>query len=91
MTIKVRKVLPLGGHRLRVWFSDDTVGDWDHSDILQSSGPVAIPLHDPAHFARVFVEDGALVWPNGYDACPVTLHRDLAAAGLLKQASIAAE
>jgi hypothetical protein len=70
----------LGGHRLCVGFSDGVVGVWDHSDILQSTGPIASPLHDPAFFGRVAIVDGALVWPNGYDACPVTLHRVVAGA-----------
>ena len=84
MMIKVRKVESLGDYTLRVWFSDGSVGDWDHSDIRSATGPIAVPLHDPAYFARVFVEDGALVWPNGYDVCPVTLHGKLQAAGALQ-------
>jgi hypothetical protein len=25
------------------------------------------PLRDPAYFARVFLDDGILTWPNGFD------------------------
>src|SRR5262249_8500155 len=41
------------------------------------------PLKDPAFFARVFVELGALTWPNGYDLDPIALHDRMAAAGEL--------
>lgn len=89
--VSVRKVQWLGGHRLRVWFSDGAVGEWDHSDILNAAGPIALPLHDPAYFGRVFLEMGALTWPNGYDVCPEHLHGLLRDAGALKSAGVAAE
>jgi hypothetical protein len=40
---------------------------------------------DPAFFARVFVELGALTWPNGYDLDPIALHDRMAAAGELSR------
>jgi hypothetical protein len=43
------------------------------------------PLKDPNYFARVFIEDGALTWPNGYDWDPITLHDEMKAAGLLRK------
>ncbi len=47
------------------------------------------PLKDPAYFARVFIEDGALTWPNGYDWDPIALHDEMKAAGLLRQSRTA--
>ena len=41
------------------------------------------PLKDPAFFARVFVELGALAWPNGFDLDPIALHDRMLAAGEL--------
>ena len=41
------------------------------------------PLRDPAYFARVFLEDGAPTWPNGYDAAPGWLRREIETAGAL--------
>jgi hypothetical protein len=35
------------------------------------------PLKDPAFFARVSVEHGTVVWPNGVDLDPLVLHGDL--------------
>jgi hypothetical protein len=34
------------------------------------------PLCDPAYFARVFLEDCAPTWPNGFDMCPDWLRRE---------------
>jgi len=43
------------------------------------------PLKDPAFFARVLVELGALTWPNGYDLDPIALHDRMATAGELSR------
>ncbi len=41
------------------------------------------PFKDPAYFDRVFLEVGALAWPNGFDWSPEALHADMAEAGAL--------
>jgi hypothetical protein len=41
------------------------------------------PLRDRAYFARVFLEDGAPTWPNGFDAAPGWLRREIEARGAL--------
>ncbi len=51
---------------------------------------MAAPLKDPAYFNRVFLELGALTWPNGYDWSPEALHADMQAAGALAPAPLAA-
>lgn len=81
--IDVVSVKPLGGYRLRVGFSDGLVGVHDFSDIAARNGEMAKPLKDPSFFARVFVELGALAWPNGYDLDPIALHERMSAAGEL--------
>jgi len=81
--IKVAKIKPLGGHRLRATFSDGMAGDYDFSIIVAESGPMVEPLRDPAYFARVFLEDGAPTWPNGFDAAPGWLRREIEATGAL--------
>jgi hypothetical protein len=85
MMIKVAKIKYLGGHRLRATFSDGMAGDYDFSDLVAGSGPMAEPLRDPAYFARVFLEDGAPSWPNGFDAAPGWLRREIEAAGSLSR------
>ena len=81
--VHVRKIKRLGDYRLRLWFDDGLVGEWDFSALAQRHGPMVEPFKDPAYFDRVFLECGALTWPNGYDWSPEALHADMAAAGAL--------
>lgn len=88
--IDVVRVKPLGGYRLRIEFSDGTIGERDFSYLTGRQGEMVEPLKDPAFFARAFVELGAVTWPNGYDLDPIALHDRMAEAGELKK-SVAAE
>jgi Protein of unknown function (DUF2442) len=81
--IKVAKIKCLGGHRLRATFSDGMAGEYDFSATVSSSGPMVEPLRDPGFFVRVFLEDGAPTWPNGFDVAPGWLRREIEAAGAL--------
>jgi hypothetical protein len=81
--IKVAKIKPLGGHRVRATFSDGMAGEYDFSALVAESGPMGKPLHDPAYFARMFLEDGAPTWPNGFDIDPEWLRREIHANGAL--------
>jgi Protein of unknown function (DUF2442) len=89
MMIDVVGIRRLGGYRLEIAFSDGTVGVRDFSSVKEKTGPMAQPLKDPAYFARVFIEDGALTWPNGYDWDPIALHDEMKAEGLLRRADAA--
>ncbi len=89
MVIDVIGVRPLGGYKLEVEFSDGTIGARDFSFVTEKTGPMAEPLKDPAYFARVFIEDGAMTWPNGYDWDPIALHDEMKAEGLLRRANAA--
>jgi Protein of unknown function (DUF2442) len=91
MLIKVRKAKAVGGHRLRIEFSDDTIGERDFSFIVREAGPMLEPLKDPGYFQRAFVEDGVLTWPNGYDWDPIALHDEMKDAGELRPVGDAAE
>jgi hypothetical protein len=87
--IDVVSVKHVGGFRLRVGFSDGSAGVHDFSSTVARNGEMVQPLKDPAFFARVFVELGALAWPNGFDLDPIALHDRMLAAGELTQ--VAAE
>jgi len=65
------------GFMLELEISDGTVGVRDFGSILQKSGPMVEPLKDPTYFAQVFIEEGALTWPNGYDWDPIALHDEM--------------
>ena len=61
--------------RLSLRFRDGLVAELDfRDDVHEAHGPMLAPLRDPAFFASVTIDDGALTWPNGYDIDPVTLH-----------------
>jgi len=89
MVIDVIGVRPLGDHKLEIEFSDGTIGERDFSFIVEKTGSMAQPLKDPSYFARVFIEEGSLTWPNGYDWDSLALHNEMKAAGLLRRADAA--
>jgi hypothetical protein len=83
--IDVVSVKPVGGFRLRVAFSDGSTGVHDFSSTAARDGEMVRPLKDIAFFVRVFVELGALTWPNGFDLDPIGLHDRMEAAGELSR------
>jgi len=87
--VKVIEVQPLDGFRLRVRFSDGQEGVRDCSDIVTEAGSMVEPLRDPAFFRRVFIEYGALAWPNGYDIDSIAFYREMEQVGLLSQPTAA--
>jgi hypothetical protein len=64
----------LGSFTLRVHFDDGTEQVIDFQPVL--AGTLYGPLSDPKLFAQVQVDPEAytLVWPNGADFDPTTLH-----------------
>lgn len=64
-----------GGHRLQLWFKDGTSGELDFSD--EEWKGVFAPLADAEYFSRVELDEelGTIVWPNGADIAPETLHQ----------------
>jgi len=71
---RVVSVEALGGYRLRVGFDDGSTQAINFEPVLE--GELYGPLRDPELFAAVKVdpEVGTLVWPNGADFDPATLH-----------------
>jgi hypothetical protein len=56
-------------------FDDGTSGELDFS--REEWTGVFVPLADPKYFATVALDEelGTIVWPNGADIAPETLHR----------------
>lgn len=73
--VHVTEVHLAGAHRLRLGFDDGTIGEVDFSE--EDWGGVFAPLSDPEFFARVELDEelGTIVWPNGADIAPETLHQ----------------
>jgi hypothetical protein len=89
MLAKVTRLEKLGGFKLRVAFNDDSEGVHDFAELVKEPGQMLEPLQDADYFARVFLEFGALTWPNGFDIAPEWPRRKMEAAGELTR--IAAE
>jgi hypothetical protein len=75
--IHVITVEKLGGYRLCLRFSDGAEGERDFSDMIAEGGEIVEPLCDSAFFARVFLECGVLMWPNGFAVDSIALHMEM--------------
>ena len=71
---QVTSVEAIGPYTLRVGFDDRTSQIIDFRPVLQ--GELYGPLRDPDVFAQVHIDPDVhtLVWPNGADFDPATLH-----------------
>lgn len=74
-----------GGHTVRIEFEDGVTRQIDFAPVL--AGELYGPLRDPAVFRAVRLDPdaGTLVWPNGADFDPATLHDWSAVAGDLER------
>lgn len=70
--ISVRALSP---HRLRIAFQDGTEGEIDLSGlIMDANAGVFESLRDPARFAAVRIEHGAVSWAGDIDLAPDALY-----------------
>lgn len=70
--LRIRKVIPLEGFRLRLTLTDGSVVERDVADLLV--GPIFDSIRrDPVRFREVRAEAGSVTWPNGADLCPDVL------------------
>lgn len=72
--VHVTAVEVVGDHRLRLRFEDGAEGEIDLSSWRWRG--VFEPLADPDYFRQVELDEelGTIVWPNGADIAPETLH-----------------
>jgi hypothetical protein len=72
---RVVAVKPLPGFRLMVEFVDGIAGTVDMSGLVHSSkAGVFTALADPALFAQVRLDCGAVTWPGELDLAPNAMH-----------------
>jgi hypothetical protein len=70
--VRIKQVVPLEGHRLRLTLSNGEIVERDVGKYLV--GPVFEAVRsDPAVFAQVRVDHGTVVWPGELDLCPDVL------------------
>ena len=56
-------------------FKDGLVAELDFEKWIKvpKAGPLLKPLRDPAFFAQVYLDHGALTWPNSFDLDPCSV------------------
>jgi hypothetical protein len=71
---RVTRFEKVGPYTLQVWFDDESEQTIDFRPIL--AGELYSPLKDPEVFSQVRLdtEVHTLIWPNGADFDPATLH-----------------
>jgi hypothetical protein len=62
---------------LRLYFSDNSWGDYDLQAVCDRQTELVIPLNDEQYFKQFFLELGALCWRNGLELSPSNIHKKL--------------
>ena len=71
----VKTVKPLSEHRIAIELKNGRCGVFDLKPYLDHG--VFRELKDPAYFAQVGIQFGAVTWPHGQDIAPETLLAEL--------------
>ncbi|MBI5438297.1 MAG: DUF2442 domain-containing protein [Nitrosomonadales bacterium] len=74
MIIKVIEARYLGDFQVALIFSDGKEGTFDGRVLLQRNGSLLEPLRSEIYFQRLFIDAGALCWPNGLELSPARLY-----------------
>jgi hypothetical protein len=72
--IKLLNARYLGKFQVDLTFSDGKEGIYSGLDLLERQGPLLDALRDEAYFQRLFIDAGALCWPNGLELSPSRLY-----------------
>ncbi|MDO8813330.1 MAG: DUF2442 domain-containing protein [Gallionella sp.] len=72
--IKVIEARYLGDFQVALNFSDGREGVFDGRALLERSGSLLEPLRSEGYFQRLFIDAGALCWPNGLELSPARLY-----------------
>jgi hypothetical protein len=74
--IKVLEARYLGNYQVELVFSDGKEGVFDGSALLLRTGGLVVPLRDESYFKRLYIDAGALCWPNGLELAPSRLYEN---------------
>ncbi|MGZ4956792.1 MAG: DUF2442 domain-containing protein [Methylobacter sp.] len=76
--IKIIQAKHIQKNILRLYFSDNSWGDYDLQPLIDRQTELVIPLNDETYFKQFFLELGALCWRNGLELSPGNIHKKLA-------------
>lgn len=80
---RVKAVSPLPGWRLAVRFNDGSSGTVELEELIHGPAPgVFEPLRDAGYFAQVYIDCGAVTWPNGADLAPDAMYAAIIQSGV---------
>lgn len=74
--IKVIEARYLGEYQAALVFSDGKEGVFDGKTLLERKGTLVEALRDENYFKRLFIDAGALCWPNGLELSPSRLYEN---------------
>ncbi len=69
------KVEPLEDYFISVVFDDGLTKTIDIKPFINEG--ISTELFNKEYFNRVFLDNGSVTWPNGYDFCSVFLREDI--------------
>jgi hypothetical protein len=69
------KVEPLDDYFISVIFDDGLAKKINSKPFINEG--ISAELKDIVYFNRVYLDNGSVTWPNGYDFCSVFLREDL--------------
>jgi hypothetical protein len=72
--IKIIEARCLTDFQVALSFSDGKEGVFDGHELLNRSGSLLDPLRNENYFQRLFIDAGALCWPNGLELSPARLY-----------------
>lgn len=80
---RVRALSVLPEWQLAVTFNDGTSGIVDVSALVnEADAGVFEALRDPDFFATVYLDCGAVAWPNGADLAPDAMYKEIRRSGI---------
>jgi hypothetical protein len=75
--IKALKVIATTDFQIIVELEDGRSLKMDMNFLKEESGPVVDPLKKIEEFKKVFINQGIVTWPSGYDIDPYLLEEEI--------------
>jgi hypothetical protein len=72
--IKLTSAHCLENFQVALVFSDGREGVFDGHTLLSRTGSLLVALRNESYFQRLFIDAGALCWPNGLELSPARLY-----------------
>jgi hypothetical protein len=69
------EVKPLEGYKLFIKFDDGLSKSIDIKPYIGEG--ISKDLESSDYFNKVYIDNGTITWPNGYDFCPVYLRNEV--------------